>query len=397
MNNPKTASIERRAGFTCLPNWLAGEATPSEGWLLWTLQSFAPRIHPSLDLLAERSGMARSSVCRLLNDMKRKGWIRSERRFTPERRSTSTVYHLLVWDLAPDSCSCPNAVKTGVRSSDGIPETSMELGVRSSDGSNSKALEAPLEGSDHRTMRVRSSDSNNKEKTIKLNPTALEPPLPPAAQGEHRPEAGAARPCRDRDGFLVSDPEPHDETPAAVQPQPQQRPQPQSPPRPLPEPPDPEAVPPVKPQAQKREAGFVPTVEDVPAELLPVQRELLAFWPARNPKAKRTQQAWKGMLTEARKIQDHQQGGTEILREQLQEGAAARVSGPGWLGLNFNRWQQYGTKAGTPMGGAGRYGKRTTMDRVRGAIALIEQRERAAAARAAEQAGQGALVLAEVA
>jgi hypothetical protein len=162
--------------------------------------------------------------------------------------------------------------------------------------------------------------------------------------------------------------------------------------------PDPEAIVPAKPKAQKREAGFRPAHEDVPAALLPVVRELLAFWPARNPKAKRTEQAWKGMLTEAQKIQDHQQGGTEILREQLVEGAAASTSGPGWLGLNFNRWRQFGTKAGTPASGAGRYGKRTTMDRVQGAIALIERRERAEAARAQQQAaGQGALVLAEVA
>ena len=237
---------------------------------------------------------------------------------------------------------------------------------------------------------------NKNHLTRAIEQEVLEPPLPPTARGERRPEAVAAPACRDQDGFLLTDPEPHAAEPAAVQPQPQLRPQPQNPPRPLPAPPDPEAVPPVKPKAQKREAGFVPANEDVPAALLPVVRELLAFWPARNPKAKRTQQAWRGMLTEAQKIQDHQQGGTEILRDQLVEGAEARVRGPGWLGLNFNRWQQYGTKAGAPMGGPGRYGKRTTMDRVQGAIALIEQRERAAAARA-QQAGQGALVLAEVA
>jgi hypothetical protein len=177
--------------------------------------------------------------------------------------------------------------------------------------------------------------------------------------------------------------------------QPQQRPRPEPPPEPAP---DPEAIVPVKPQAQKREAGFRPAYEDVPAALLPVVRELLAFWPARNPKAKRTQRAWEGMLTEAQKIQDHQQGGTEILREQLQEGAAARVSGPGWLGLNFNRWQQYGTKAGTPVMGSGFRGKPTTRDRVMGAIALVEEEERRQAARAQQQAaGHGCLALAEVA
>jgi hypothetical protein len=129
-----------------------------------------------------------------------------------------------------------------------------------------------------------------------------------------------------------------------------------------------------------------------------VVRELLAFWPARNPKAKRTQRAWEGMLTEAQKIQGHQQGGTEILRVQLVEGAAARVSGPGWLGLNFNRWQQFGTKATTPVMGSGFRGKPTTRDRVMGAIALIEEDERRQAAQAQQQAaGPRCLALAEVA
>jgi hypothetical protein len=183
-----------------------------------------------------------------------------------------------------------------------------------------------------------------------------------------------------------------------VQPQPQQRPQPKPLPEPLPDPaPDPEAIPPVKPKARKRAAGFKPAHEDVPAALLPVVRELLAFWPARHPKGKRTQGAWDRMLRHARKIQDHPRGGTEILRQQLEEGAEARVSGPGWLGLDFSRWQQYGTKAGAPATGARLQGKRTTMDRVQGAIALVEQRERAAAAARAQQAGQGALALAEVA
>ena len=373
--------------FTALPNWLRGKTTPLELAVMWCLQSHFPNIHPGLELLHEEAGMAKSTLCSVLIGLERKGWVRRQRAFLENGRSTSTRYRLTIWDTHWQ-----------------VEAEQSAWSVREAD-----STECPgggqLKVSGRRTVSVREADSEcpgggqEVDKSKKINSKkVLEPPLPPAAQGEHRPEAGAARPCRDRDGFLVSDPEPHDEAPAAVQPQPQQRPQPQSPPRPLPEPPGPEAVPPVKPQAQKRETGFVPTVEDVPAALLPVQRELLAFWPARNPKAKRTQQAWKGMLTEARKIQDHHQGGTEILRAQLVEGAEARVSGPGWLGLNFNRWQQYGTKAGTPMGGTGRYGKRTTMDRVQGAIALIEQRERAAAARAQQQAaGQGALMLAEVA
>jgi hypothetical protein len=93
------------------------------------------------------------------------------------------------------------------------------------------------------------------------------------------------------------------------------------------------------------------------------------------------------MLTEAQKIQDHQQGGTEILREQLEEGAAARVSGPGWLGLNFNRWQQYGTKAGTPV-----RGRLTPEQSAAEAIAFIRNRDAKAAAAATATTRQAVLV-----
>jgi hypothetical protein len=176
---------------------------------------------------------------------------------------------------------------------------------------------------------------------------------------------------------------------AAVQPQPQQRPRPEPPPQPAP---DPEAIVPVKPKAKTREAGFKPAHDDVPEALLPEVRELLEFWPARNPKAKRTQRAWEGMLTEAQKIQDHQQGGTEILREQLDEGAKARISGPGWLGLNFNRWQQFGTKAGTPVIGSGFRGRLTPEESAAEAIAFIRNREAKAAAAAAAATQQAVLV-----
>ena len=374
-----TEYIGQKPSFTALPNWLRGQATPLELAVLWCLQSHYPNIHPSMTLLAQEACLSRRSVSGVLAGMERKGWLVREHAFAECGRKAANRYRLTIWDV-----SWALVDRAGNALGQEVPYLDRAGG----------ALGIGQEVHGDRAGGAHKEDQEKKNKKKK----SIEPPLPPTARGEHRPEAGAARPCRDRDGFLLTDPEPQApvEPPAAVQPQPQQRLQPQSPPRPLPDPPDPEAVPPVKPQAQKREAGFVPTVKDVPAALLPVVRELLAFWPARNPKAKRTQQAWKGMLTEAQKIQDHQQGGTEILRDQLVEGAEARVRGPGWLGLSFNRWQQFGTKAGAPATGARFQGKRSTMDRVQGAIALIEQRERAAAARA-QQAGQGTLVLAEVA
>ncbi len=413
-----TEYIGQRPSFTALPNWLRGQATPLELAILWCLQSHYPNIHPSMALLAEEACLSRRSVSGVLAGMERKGWLVREHAFAECGRKASNRYRLTIWDV-----SWALVDRAGDALGQEVPYLDRAGG----------ALGIGQEVHGDRAGGAHKEDQEKKNKKKKT----YEPPLPPTARGERRPEAVAAGPCRDRVGFLIPIPEP--QPPVAPQPppeptgsvttlprpktvaatngaelfwppeavlsttpasiptavQPQQRPRPEPPPEPAP---DPEAIVPVKPQAQKREAGFRPAYEDVPAALLPVVRELLAFWPARNPKAKRTQRAWEGMLTEAQKIQDHQQGGTEILREQLQEGAAARVSGPGWLGLNFNRWQQYGTKAGTPVMGSGFRGKPTTRDRVMGAIALVEEEERRQAARAQQQAaGHGCLALAEVA
>jgi hypothetical protein len=132
-------------------------------------------------------------------------------------------------------------------------------------------------------------------------------------------------------------------------------------------------------------------VDDVPAALLPVQRELMAFWPARS--GAKTSGAWDLLCSQLQKIQDHPQGGTEIVRDQLEQGAMAGIDGKPWQSIRFANWERYGTKAGTPIIGTGFNGKRTTMDRVRGAIALVEERERRAAER--QQAGSRGLALAE--
>lgn len=372
-----TEYIGQRPSFTALPNWLRGQATPLELAILWCLQSHYPNIHPSMALLAEEACLSRRSVSGVLAGMERKGWLVREHAFAECGRKASNRYRLTIWDV-----SWALVDRAGDALGQEVPYLDRAGG----------ALGIGQEVHGDRAGGAHKEDQEKKNKKKKT----YEPPLPPAAQGERRPEAVAAGPCRDRDGFLVSIPEPQPpaapepppEAPAAVQPRPQQRPLPRPQPEPPPErAPDPEAIVPVKPQAQKREAGFRPAYEDVPAALLPVVRELLAFWPARNPKAKRTQRAWEGMLTEAQKIQDHQQGGTEILREQLEEGAAARVSGPGWLGLNFNRWQQYGTKAGTPV-----RGRLTPEQSAAEAIAFIRNRDAKAAAAATATTRQAVLV-----
>jgi hypothetical protein len=389
------AATDNRFAFTALPGWIIGKATAMESLLLLVLQSHYPNIRPSLATLAKESGVARSTVCSTLAELERKGWITRGQEQGERGRNRATRYELHIWD--------PRWL-TGL----GSPNIGL---VRESD----QAQEACGGG-----RVVRESDGGspgighelNQENKNKLKP--LEPPLPPAAQGALRPPAVAAHPCRDRDGFLIADPEPQPaaaaeppvvaeppgqpqpqaaagpplQAPAAVQPQPQQ----QNPPRPLPDPADPEATPPVKPKARKREAGFVPTVEDVPAALLPVQRELLAFWGSKG--GKRTERAWAAQLGQLRQIQDDPAGGTDAARSQLEAGSQAAVFGKAWMAVTYANWKRFGPRAVTPIAGTGFPGRRSTMDRVMGAMALIEQRDRSAAARQAEH---GALAVAEVA
>ncbi|MEB3361374.1 MAG: hypothetical protein VKI42_04520, partial [Synechococcaceae cyanobacterium] len=146
-------------------------------------------------------------------------------------------------------------------------------------------------------------------------------------------------PDRDRDGFLINPlapPPPATAAAAPISPEPEPlppliepeviqatQPQPQQPnaPRPLPEPAqDPERTAPVNPQGQKRKAGgFQPVEGDVPAALLAVVRELLAFWACKG--GKRTERAWTAQLTQLQRIQDDPAGGTEAVRAQLEAGA----------------------------------------------------------------------------
>jgi hypothetical protein len=359
-----TEYVGQRPSFTALPNWLRGQATPLEGWILWTLQSHFPNIHPSLNLLAKEACISRRAVCTVLAGMERKGWLAREQTFAESGRKAATRYRLTIWDAHWALAD---------RAGDALVQ---EVHYRSSAGGALGIVQEVHGDSAGGALK------EDQEKKIKKK-KSIEPPLPPTARGEHRPEGGTARPCRDRDGFLVPDPEPQPsaEPPAAVQPQPQQ----QKPPRPLPEPQDSEAVAPIKPKANKpKPALFSPSADDVPATLLPVVRELLAFWPAR--KGAKTLDAWNLLLSELRKIQDHPQGGTEILRGQLEAGATAGIDGKAWYSIRFRDWLSYGTKAGVSATGAS---KPNAMDTAMRAMAIIRQRE--AEQQAHKQAEQFAL------
>jgi hypothetical protein len=122
---------------------------------------------------------------------------------------------------------------------------------------------------------------------------------------------------------------------------------------------------------------------------LPVQAEILAFWPESS--GKKSQIAWNRLMGQLQKIQDDSQGGTAILKDQLEQGAA-----DGWKSITHSNWERFGKKASaTPISGSGFSRKPTTTERIQGALQIIRRNEAARAAQAPAQ--QSGLVLAEVA
>ncbi|MBU6250937.1 MAG: hypothetical protein KGO47_07225 [Cyanobacteria bacterium REEB417] len=385
----QTDYIGQKPTFTALPNWLRGQATPLELAVLWCLQSHFPNIHPSMTLLAQEACLSRRSVSGVLAGMERKGWLVREHAFAECGRKAPNRYRLTIWDV-----SWSLVDRAGGALGQEVPHLDRAGG----------ALGIGQEVHGDRAGGAHKEDQEKKNKKKKT----YEPPLPPAAQGELRPLAVAPRPCRDegrvgaalepqpgrdRDGLLIHPSQPPEQPAPMPKPLQATQPQPQQPnaPRPLPEPPDPEAIAPVKPKARKREAGFTPTAEDVPAALLPVVRELLAFWASKG--GKRTERAWTAQLSQLQRIQQDPGGGTEAARAQLEAGSQAAVFGKPWMAVTHANWERFGKRA-TPIIGTGFSGKRTTMDRVMGAIALVEERERKAAA---QPVGRSELMLAEVA
>ena len=254
-----------------------------------------------------------------------------------------------------------------------------------------KNTRGPLGQTPHPTPGANATPNKN-PLTRTTEQEVQEPPCPP--QGQHRPEAGATDPrpmepgpieglTRDRDGYLIHPsasatpeaPQRPQEAPQATQPQPIQPAAPRPAPQPLPGPSEqPGQSAPVNPKgrAAKRDR-FSPTVDDVPAALLPVQRELLAFWPTRS--GAKTSGAWEMLCGQLQKIQGHPQGGTEIVRDQLVQGAMAGIDGKPWQSIRFRNWELYGTKAATPVMGTGFTRRATPEENAAAAVAFIRARE----------------------
>lgn len=109
--------------------------------------------------------------------------------------------------------------------------------------------------------------------------------------------------------------------------------------------------PPIPPEAEEGEpaavaapstpgkvsARFRAKTGDIPAGLLPVEQELLSFWAEKAGTS--SQRAWRVLLTELEKIQHAPGGGTEVVREQLNQATQA-----GWRSVTHTNWLAYGQK-----------------------------------------------------
>jgi hypothetical protein len=91
-----------------------------------------------------------------------------------------------------------------------------------------------------------------------------------------------------------------------------------------------------------RKQAFKPTQEDIPAHLLPVASDLLDFWQGK--RGSKSLQAWKALLTQLAKIQNDVNGGTEVLRAQIQKGIQV-----GWQSITHENWQRF-AKPALPFG-----------------------------------------------
>jgi hypothetical protein len=332
----------REGGFTCLPNWLFGQATAQELVLLLALQHHAPKIHPSLATLARESGLGRSTVCRLITVLEERGWLRTERRFADNGGNNSTVYHLLIWP---------------VRSAELEPTEPMTL-VPQRDYPLSHSGTTLIPERDHPcpTAGHKQYESKNKNEN-----NSLRPPLPPsggnAGEGQGELITVEALPVVvPVDAALSKSPE------SAK----------------VPEPP-PQTMALTKPARKPR---FQPSHDLIPAELLPVHPEILGFWAVKA--GARTQQAWNGLMTQLALIQQDPLGGTEALRSQLQEGIDRAPIKP-WMSVTHSLWRTYGMKGARP--GLGGNRRKTPEEHAADSIAFIEARDarRAAAASAPGQ------------
>jgi hypothetical protein len=335
-----TEYIGQKPTFTALPNWLRGKTTPLELAVMWCLQSHYPNIHPGLELLHKEAGMAKSTLCLVLTGLERKGWVRRERAFLENGRSTSTRYRLTIWET--------HWQVEAEQSAQSVRETDREC---PGDG---QGVSGRRTGSVRETDRECPGDGQEVDKSKKINSKkALEPPLPPsggnAGEGQGELITVEALPV---DAALSKSPksakvsEPPPQTMALTKP--------------------------------ARKPRFQPSHDLIPAELLPVHPEILGFWAVKA--GARTQQAWDDLIKQLGLIQQDPQGGTEMVRTQLQTGIDRAPIKP-WLSVSYGNWRKFGMQQGTTCNR-----RPTPEENAAAAVAFIQARDaRKAAAAAASQ------------
>ena len=128
-----------------------------------------------------------------------------------------------------------------------------------------------------------------------------------------------------------------------------------------------------------RKPRFQPSQDLIPAALLPVHPEILGFWATKA--GARTQQAWDGLIKQLGLIQQDPQGGTEMVRTQLQTGIDRAPIKP-WLSVSYGNWRKFGMQ----QQGTSSNRRPTPEENAAAAVAFIQARDaRKAAAAAASQ------------
>lgn len=333
--------IGQRPPHTSLPNWLRGRATPLELATLWALQSHYPNIHPSLSLLAKEACISRRSVCTVLTGMERKGWLVRDQAFDGSGRKTSNRYRLTIWDprwFSIDGAGDALVQETHHRTSAGAaPSLVQEVRIPSAGGAHKEDQ----------------SKKNNLSKT-------LEPPLPPSGGN-----------ASEGQGELITVEAPPVDAAVSNAPVGGK----------VPEPPPPTMAP-TKPARKPR---FQPSHDLIPTELLPVHPEILGFWAVKA--GARTQQAWDGLIKQLGLIQQDPQGGTEMVRTQLQTGIDRAPIKP-WLSVSYGNWRKFGMQQGTTCNR-----RPTPEENAAAAVAFIQARD---ARKAADVADSHQTLFAEV-
>ena len=332
----QTSADARSGGFTCLPNWLFGQATAHELVLLLTLQYHAPNIHPSLATLARESGLSKRTVQNVLNDLEGKGWLVRKQAFNGKQKAAN-CYLLAIWSGPVGMAGTAMWPDMPLQNAD-LVRQELPVGM------------APA--------ATKQEESNNKNKS-----NSLRPPLPPSGGN-----------AREGQGELIE-----------VEALPVDAAVPNAPAGGIvPEPP-----PPTKP-VKARKARFQPSHDLIPAELLPVHPEILGFWATKA--GARTQVAWDGLIKQLGLIQQDPQGGTEMVRAQLQTGIDRAPIKP-WLSVSYGNWRKFGL----PQGSSPSTGNRrlTPTEAAAQAVAFFHAREAKKAAAKATSENQQTL-LAEV-